>query len=294
MKCAADAYMIGAQKAGTTTLADLLAQHPDIAVPVPKEPHYLTHNRGRGDGWYRDCFGCRDEALWIDCSTSYSMAPLEVGREAEPVAGVPERILKVSGKEAKFIYILRDPVARTWSAYWHRVRSGYEKRPFEPALEAFPGYIETSRYYSQAERYLEIFPRESFLFLDFHALSCNPVAAADACRDFLGLDAQKCTFVFDRPKNQSFQYSALGQILRSALGSHERMKRFAGVVKALVPEALHPLLKRLAARGIPPMDPATKSRLRALFFEENEKMKNLCGIDLNRFADTEKQGGKSA
>jgi len=34
MKHAADAYLIGAQKAGTTTLADLLAQHPDIAVPV--------------------------------------------------------------------------------------------------------------------------------------------------------------------------------------------------------------------------------------------------------------------
>jgi len=100
-------------------------------------------------------------------------------------------------------------VARTYSAYWHRRRSGYEKLPLERALEAFPGYIETSR----------------------------------------------CTFVFDRPKNQSFQYSALGQILRSALGSHERMKHVADTVKSLVPERFHPWLKRMAAKGIPPIAP---------------------------------------
>ncbi len=292
MKHAADAYLIGAQKAGTTTLADLLAQHPDITVPVPKEPHYLSHNRSRGADWYRHCFGARDDALWIDCSTSYSMAPLAPGREGEAVAGVPQRILEMSGKEAKFIYILRDPVARTYSAYWHRRRSGYEKLPLERALEAFPGYIETSCYFSQAMCYLEIFPRESFLFLDFHALSRDPVAAADACRAFLGLDKEKCTFVFDRPKNQSFQYSALGQAVRSALGSHERMKRVADTVKALVPERFHPWLKRLAAKGIPPIEAEMQARLRELFFAENEKMKDLCGIDLNRFAGTEENGGE--
>ena len=50
------AYLIGAEKAGTTTLAFLLNQHADIQLAESKEPNYFTYEWDRGIDWYRSCF----------------------------------------------------------------------------------------------------------------------------------------------------------------------------------------------------------------------------------------------
>ena len=71
-----EVYLIGAQKAGTTTLAYLLAQHPDICIAKNKEPHYFTGNSAKSLTWYEKQFPNHENTLCIDASTSYSFAPL--------------------------------------------------------------------------------------------------------------------------------------------------------------------------------------------------------------------------
>ncbi len=105
-------YLIGAQKAGTTTLAFLLDQHPDIALSDPKEPGYFVDPDAKGLEWYRGCFPAKLPAMLLDASTGYTMMAAQSGADDS----VPLRI-KAAAPDARFIYVLRDPVDRTISAY---------------------------------------------------------------------------------------------------------------------------------------------------------------------------------
>ena len=77
----ANIFLIGAQKAGTTTLADLLNQHPLIHLSSPKEPNYYSQHFDKGAGWYRECFaGATDGSMLLDASVSYSTRPTDAAK----------------------------------------------------------------------------------------------------------------------------------------------------------------------------------------------------------------------
>src|SRR6266545_4653829 len=161
-----EAFLIGAMKAGTTTLAFLLGQHPRVTLSRPTECDYFTRHHVRGVQWYRSLFAGPPDAVLLDASNSYSCAPVDeraVPPESSdfPHIGVPGRIHALN-PHAKFIYILRDPVTRTYSDYWHMVRTGEEREPFRAAIEREDRYyFRLSDYRMQIERYLEFFPLEA-------------------------------------------------------------------------------------------------------------------------------------
>lgn len=278
-------YIIGAQKAGTTTLAFLLDQHPGITLSTPKEPDFFTRHWPNGLDWYRGCFG-GDAGFLIDASTSYSMAPDRAaaapdraasGDDFEPLAGVPERIRSLR-PDARFVYILRNPVERTYSAYWHSVRAGEEKRPLAQVLQDGAYYLQPSRYHFQIARYLEHFDIEAFHFIRFDTLTADPVAAARGCLAFFGVTPADFAFVLEAPKNQSFQYNRLGRLMRVAVGSEQRLKAVAQTVRNVVPDALHPLIKSAVSKGIPEITDADRRLLEDYFAAENDKLEQLTGI----------------
>ncbi len=95
------AYLIGAQKAGTTFLANLLAAQPGVCMANPKEPDFFTRHRERGLDWYRERFAEPEGRLLLDASTSYAAAPLAAyaasGSGAKSrYAGVPEAIFALA------------------------------------------------------------------------------------------------------------------------------------------------------------------------------------------------------
>ncbi len=122
--------IIGAAKAGTTSLYDLLKQHPQIYLSFVKEPMFFSHddNYRRGPEWYARAFfsgaqGCleRGEASPHYLYWSEKVAP---------------RIKMVYGQmPVKYIVILRDPVERAYSWYWNMVKEGMEDLPFETAVD---------------------------------------------------------------------------------------------------------------------------------------------------------------
>jgi hypothetical protein len=141
-----DFLIVGAQKAGTTSLADYLASHPDAIRPVCKEVHYFDVGYGRGVEWYRSHFpvGKRRELqrrmlnkrLFAgDASPYYLFHPLASSRAFQLLP------------DARIVIMLRDPVDRAYSHYHHERRHRWESLSFEQALAA-----EASRLQGEAHR----------------------------------------------------------------------------------------------------------------------------------------------
>ena len=102
-----DFIIIGAMRAGTTALADLLSRHPEIGMSRLKETDYFIaeKNFSRGPVWYQSLFPM-DRPIRGEASPNYA--------KSDVFAGVPQRI-HAARPDVRLIYIVRDPVERFWS-----------------------------------------------------------------------------------------------------------------------------------------------------------------------------------
>lgn len=171
-------FIIGAAKAGTTTLYDTLKQYRQVYFPVQKEPSFFCDEEyyAKGVNWYQNTFYANSESYEArgDATPRY----LYWGDRVVP------RISSLYGNVLpKIIIIFRDPVKLVYSYYWQNVREGRESLSFREALEAEPDrlvehksyldhrgrftywYSRIGMYATQLKPYLKVFPREKFLFL---------------------------------------------------------------------------------------------------------------------------------
>jgi hypothetical protein len=106
--------IIGAQKAGTTSLHHHLDQHPKLAGSFPKEINYFSRHihHGKDLNWYRKCFTSltKPNALFFESTPNYL--------HSESVA----KDIATHYPNIKLIIILRDPVIRAYSG-WNMYRS---------------------------------------------------------------------------------------------------------------------------------------------------------------------------
>ncbi|MFP4614869.1 MAG: sulfotransferase domain-containing protein [Thiohalorhabdus sp.] len=276
-----DLFLIGAPKAGTTTLAELLDSHPEIALSRPKEPHFLTQNRERGLDWYRECFPGPENRVLLDASTSYSTDPLGNGQRATPLAGVPERLHALS-PQARLIYVVREPVARTYSAYWHDVRLGYERLPFREAIAQDPMYLAASDYAGQLERYLPFFPLERILVLRAEDLWRDPHGVAGECFDFIGVPRMEGEDLPALHKNRSYTFNGLGWHLYRLLQDDRGLKRVADLARRVMPDPAYHAIGRALTKDIPPLDGAHRQELEGWFAPKNRRFRELTGIGVGR------------
>lgn len=173
--------VIGTHKGGTSSIQSYLIQHPQLSGGTHKEVHFFDYQFHRGLNWYRSVFP-RTADLPVGTVTGeatpfYMVHPL-----------VPERIAKTL-PDVKLIVLLRDPVERSISHYYHQVRRGREKldlhqgfaaeaerisdekrrllagEVFKPEPFRRFSYTERSLYADQLKRWFKYFPREQF-FID--------------------------------------------------------------------------------------------------------------------------------
>ena len=195
-----DALILGAQKCGTTTLQHYLTRQSGVIEPLRKEVHYFDLNNSRGEAWYRAHFGrAREPGLNLDSSPYYLFHP-----------AVPGRVAALLPK-AKFMVLLRDPVRRAHSGYWHQRHKGRETLSFEDAIAAEQGRIEKAhaqladgslelsyehqhfsylargRYAEQLEQWFAVFPRARFHIVTLEELSKDPLRVLNGTLEFLGL-----------------------------------------------------------------------------------------------------------
>ena len=185
--------------------------------------------------------------------------------------------------DARFIYILRNPVARTYSSYWHAVRHGYEKRPFREAILANPRYLDISNYLGQLAIYQRTFSLDSFLFVLFEELSNEPTEVAKICFQFLGAEPVDYTVHLDRAKNRSFQWTATGLLLTKIFPTNQSIKAFLSGVKACVPAPLRPIASKLVIRDVPALEREDREFLIDYFFDKNMQLGRLIGRSLDEW-----------
>ena len=152
----------GAQKSGTTSLYKTLGQHPKICLASNKEIHFFDREKNfrKGKKWYKEFFSHCNQSLHVHIC------------EATPHYYRNEKAAKriAHFADVKIIFILRDPVDRAYSNYWHNKQRGSEIRKFSDAIKSEDGikkYIKKGLYYKHIKAYYRYFEKEKVKIVTF-------------------------------------------------------------------------------------------------------------------------------
>ncbi len=177
-----DFIVIGAMKCGTTTLYRHLEKHPRIGMSRDKETDFFVAEKNYSEGidWYSNQFDRKFE-LHGEASPNYT--------KNRDFPGVPRRIRETC-PDAKLIYIVRDPVVRAESQFRHSwIMGSISDQPEElHGTHEYHHIMDASHYARQLEAYLEVFPREQILVLDFDDLVQSPQKVMDETCAFIGVE----------------------------------------------------------------------------------------------------------
>ena len=188
--------IIGAPKAGTTSLWANLREHPNVFMPKIKEPHYFSREEVylRGWSWYMDLFSeWNGEFAVGEASPSYSMI--------QSYPKVAERIAN-NLPDVRLIYIVRNPFERVQSAWLQFLFTGHPiTGDFDQDIRGYGPMIEQSLYWQCISKYREYFSDQNILVLFFEDLKSDAKKVIRKCYSFLGVDTD---FV---PVNTNYAYN---------------------------------------------------------------------------------------
>ena len=201
-----DFLLIGAMKAGSTTLVDYLRRHPQIYFSKVKEIQYFSRDEKYRNGldWYESFFADAQESqLRGEGSTCYTRWP------RYPHAA--ERIHQYC-PDVKLIYIVREPVTRTYSHYRHSyLANEIDYGTFREALLEDDEFLMSSQYMVQIKQYLKYFDARQIHFLKFEDMvSGNRQTFSSLC-DFLGIDDVDLVGEAKLSSNQAGVFTCKGQ-----------------------------------------------------------------------------------
>lgn len=233
-------FVIGAMKSGTSSLHEYLGAHPQIFACKPKELHYFVEelNWKRGRLWYEDHFeSAGSETAIGESSPTYSMYPR--------YRGVPARMFALT-PEARLIYVMRHPIERIQSHYFHRLANGTENRAITEALTEDPTYIIPSRYGMQLEQYLQHFDPSQVLVVTAEQLRGERAYTLRRIFEFLAVDPSW------RSESLSKEFHRTGTKRAPRNSLSRRIRRLPGYAKtaSLFPTGVKELYRRSATQTI--------------------------------------------
>jgi hypothetical protein len=288
-----NALIIGAQKAGTTTLYDMIGQHPDVyANPLAKDCEFFGIDReyNRGVNYYSRLFRkAHKEKIVLGGNATDLFMPNSI-----------ERIHNLL-PECKLIVILRDPVQRAFSAYRYALERGTEQRPFLIAVqEELAGadydtpydarrksYVAQGHYDEQIERCLQFFKTEQILILLQDDLIREPSQVMYKVFHFLGVDVN-----FDVnavKKNETLGGSRFGVLNRVIYDSPFRQRLGWEKVRLLIPKSFRYKLREgmIKLNRVPSEAPQLEKEvvdlLRHHYRDDIERLEKITGYDLDKW-----------
>ena len=232
--------IIGAMKAGTTTLYEDLRATPEFYLPPEKEPNDLAYWDGENEEVLTQYLlkfeGARSE-LWVgDASTAYAKLPR--------YEGIAERARNGLGPDLRIVYMVRHPVDRAISHYKHNVLRGVETRAPEEAMTPLSGYIAYGRPDYQLAPWRDRFRAENILLLSFEDYVEQRVETLNTLRAFFDLPRTSSNLAPIRNASAGKRIIPQGSALRSFITSKFYLYR----IKPLLPLGLRDRLKALVAR----------------------------------------------
>lgn len=270
--------VIGAGKAGTTSLWGYLREHPQIFMSEPKELNFFTteHNWGRGLAWYESHFDDAGDAVAIgEVTGSYTNWP--------NFAGVPERMVEVL-PEARLVYVIRHPVERIVSAFRYMTLRGDEDKPMDEAIRTNPMYLSVSSYATQIERYLEVYPPERLHVIVSEDMRDDRAATIKGVFEFLGVDPDVELEILGHEFNRTDRKL---REPRPLIRRAKKLPGYKGLVNGL-PESIRQLGRRVGTRDILRLDDTQLSNETKAFIEESlrediGRLRKLLGNDFHRW-----------
>ncbi len=304
--CVPDFIIIGAAKCGTTSLHHILAQHEQVFIPDREvyffdvddfEQHidFFTHSGGFSfhdfdrdfatyAAWYRDFFrDARPGQLIGEDSTTYLTSKR-----------APARIARLLPK-ARLIAMLRDPVARAYSHYWHNVRAGYATRSFERTLRYNTGnLLQRGYYYEQLQRYQSFLDSGQLLVIFFEDFIEDTAGTIERVGAHIGLgEPPDLSEIETRQNAGSHPWFLPGRLLvnsmfRPLFAKRRRIPNTPGYRPLSSTPGPAPqrgsLVDQVGAslpkRKTPPMIPETRSWLEQIFRRENAGLGQLLDTDV--------------
>lgn len=276
--------VLGAYKAGTTSLYYYLRHHPEIFMSPVKEPQFFTFDSGgptRADsvtnlGDYEALFADAGSAKAIgEASTSYLYSEHAPGRIRDHIP------------DAKLIAVLRNPVDRAYSNYLHNIRDSVDPlADFGEALaaEGTPGrtglkwrYKDVGLYSVQIERYLRHFAREQLLFCLYEDFDREPQRVLADIYRHLGVRD-------DYVQDLSIRLN-VGGVPRSPR-LQKRLNRLQGLkwaVDPFLPRRLRTRLLQAQSKNLtkPAMEPHVRSELLEFYRDDILRVHELTGLPVD-------------
>lgn len=300
-----DFILGGAMKCATSSLHHLLRQHEEIHLPEgethffsmddsvqhagfffpPRNPSLLSPDYERDFEknleWYRSLLDpARPDQTVGDYSTVYLAAPEAPRRIQELVPNV------------KLVFMLRNPVDRTYSHYWHRVKTGRAMHTFEHELQHGPSTLLLRSFYrGQLERYFKYFSRSQVKVVLFEHFVADTQTVVDNVCSFLGLSTSVNLAKVEAHKNKSpvprwpgiqrlFNYLATGVEGRGDTRlPYPKKPQSPYVVQGLVHHLRE--LNLTTGRDTPPMNDATRSCLQQIFRRRNRGLSDMIDANLS-------------
>jgi hypothetical protein len=305
-------FIVGAAKAGTTTLYEYLKQHPQVYMPPLKEPHYFARLDTRygnqnyvnvvarhGTAFVRlRTFADRGVpgAAWVGDEASYlklfegADGFRAVGEASTSYLGFEDTAERINEQvpEARIIILLRDPIERSYSHYLMDVRGGSQTLSFYDAIikerqdpdfgwgKLRHRYI--MLYYPGVKRYLDVFGDEQVLVLLTEDLKRDPSSLVMKVSEFLGLDTAQVAKI-DLTTKQNPYRAPRNKLVQTVMGSNRI--RFIG--RRFMPRlGLRTVLDRVffKQQEKPTLDTQALDILREVYASDIDKLETLLGRPL--------------
>jgi Sulfotransferase domain len=223
-----DLYLVGAPKAGTTTVARWLSRHPDVYWSVPKEPYYWASDYPR----MRAHYGFDSRAAYERLYSSERAATAHFRGDGSTTYLYSERAVPdicAAVPDPRFLVCVRNPVDLVISYHrtqlvalnedepdfrraWTRHRDG-ELPDTDPLDDKLLDYTTVGRVGASLERLLRVVPRERMHAIVFDDLARDPVGTWDAVATFLGIDGSVVpAFGAANASNKSPRWPALRRL----------------------------------------------------------------------------------
>ncbi len=282
---------VGAEKSGTTWIAEALKEHPQVVMSYVKEVLFFNKeeflhkknegwNYEKGLEWYAKQFPPKPEGKILGEFSVYYLWD----------KGTAELIHK-HFPNVKIIVCLRNPTDRTYSQFWwYRKHLNLEKlQIFEEALESQPVYIQRSMYYHQLKRYFDLFPRENIHVIKFDDIANKPAEVIKNLYSFLEIDNSFEPTIIDKKVNPSLnhKFKLVSKIIHIPIKLEK--SRYEKLLTWMKHVKVYDLIRYVYYRfntqeyKYPPMSKLTREKLDSLFLPDIEKIEKLTGLSFNEW-----------
>jgi len=263
----------GTMRGGTTSLYNYLMTHPEICMSRKKEVHYFDLNYYKGVKWY--------EKHFEECKNGKVKAIGEASPSYMYFEEVPKRIHEFL-PNVKLIFILRNPVNRVYSHYWHEVRHTQENLSFEEAIEKEEerlsqgdifskihySYKDRGKYIIQIKRFKKYFSNDQMLFLMTEDLEQSPEKVMKKIFEFLKVNTNFTDPSWNIKHNE---------------GKIPRIRKLNKLKVKIPIQLIRGFIHYINLKDYPPMKQQTREYLINYFKPYNKELEKFLGRKLDKW-----------